>query len=253
LKVLISTIWQGLKIGTIDKTPALDDLFHKLEILPQMPQLKDANYINTVRQAIIPTWAIAQVRNAYETFKVEADNNTLGDDGDWGGHFLGIADQILSADYVIKDSDMIRLRRQTFMPQEVEFNFNSNLPVKIVDLGGQLDQRATWEVQYLSSSAIIYMCSLSDFDQMMDETGRPVNKLQYAFQTFIKTVVENPKFAGKPCVVLLNKSDVLAEKLKTTSFKKYFPDCDENEIHSYEYAISTIAIEYESIDRVPRK
>ena len=50
-----------------------------------MPQLKDSKYIATVRQAIIPTWAIVQVRNAYETFKVEADNNTLGDDGDWGG------------------------------------------------------------------------------------------------------------------------------------------------------------------------
>lgn len=249
IRTLTNVLWNGSKVNFLNLDDDLKSYMHQLEIIPATTNTKDESFMKLCRSCIIPAWDRPDVKAANTKLRDRKESTLLDHDEDWGNFFLDRAREILETSFSPSSEDMLKLRRETFSPQEVTFKFG-DYNIKIVDVGGQQKHRDQWISEMEGVSAVIYMSSLADFDQNvpMDEAGVSQNKnaLQHSFEIFEKAILKEPKFEGVPIVVLLNKSDILKEKIKKSSFKCYYPECDEDEQHSYEFATTCIKLDYEN-------
>ena len=109
-----------------------------------------------------------QMKNALQKTKekIAAGSSDAGSafyttDLDWAEYFLVKVDKILSGSYMPDNDDMLRLRRETSGSTKMEFPFNTETFL-MVDVGGQLHERITWEAEMTSDLiGVIYMASLA--------------------------------------------------------------------------------------------
>ena len=93
-------------------------------------------------------------------------------------------DDILSEDYVPRDEDIIRARNITrgmdkisfkqgvslkFRNKKVLFKYLlkfQSLSINLIDVGGQRPERKKWFLLFKNIEALIFVASMSDFDQV---------------------------------------------------------------------------------------
>lgn len=92
----------------------------------------------------------------------------------------------------------------------------------MVDVGGQRSQRQKWFQCFDGITSILFMVSSSEYDQVLMEDRR-TNRLVESMNIF-ETIVNNKLFFNVSIILFLNKMDLLIEKVKTVSIKKYFSD-----------------------------
>lgn len=92
----------------------------------------------------------------------------------------------------------------------------------MVDVGGQRSQRQKWFQCFDGITSILFMVSSSEYDQVLMEDRR-TNRLVESMNIF-ETIVNNKLFFNVSIILFLNKMDLLVEKVKTVSIKKYFSD-----------------------------
>jgi hypothetical protein len=106
---------------------------------------------------------------------------------------------------------------------------------KVVDVGGQRNERKKWIAQFDNVDAVVYVCSLSEFDQLMwedDKTQRLEDSIRL-FKNFYGQLSEIDIY------LVMNKEDILLEKIENgRSMKAFFPDflgndSDPNSIKEY--------------------
>jgi len=100
---------------------------------------------------------------------------------------------------------------------EKQFNFN------IVDVGGQRSERRKWPSFYEGVTALMFVCSLNEFDQKCyedDTTNRMIESMDLFDQE------TNGSFKDRPVILLLNKVDLFREKIKKSELKGTFSDFD---------------------------
>lgn len=98
------------------------------------------------------------------------------------------------------------------------------VPFKFVDVGGQRTQRTKWFQCFDSVTAILFIVSSSEFDQVLLE-DRKTNRLVESLQIF-DVIVKNRSFVSVAIILFLNKTDLLKEKITKVSIKDYFPQFD---------------------------
>uniref|UniRef100_A0A8C8Z568 Uncharacterized protein n=1 Tax=Prolemur simus TaxID=1328070 RepID=A0A8C8Z568_PROSS len=91
----------------------------------------------------------------------------------------------------------------------------------IVDVGGQKSERKKWIHCFENVIALIYLASLSEYDQCLEENNQE-NRMQESLALF-GTILELPWFKSTSVILFLNKTDILEEKIPTSHLATYFP------------------------------
>uniref|UniRef100_A0A1I7T656 G-protein alpha subunit n=1 Tax=Caenorhabditis tropicalis TaxID=1561998 RepID=A0A1I7T656_9PELO len=107
---------------------------------------------------------------------------------------------------------------------EVKFQMKGKV-FRVFDVGGQRSQRKKWIHCFDDAKALIYVASLSEFDQVLLEDNT-TNRMHESLQLF-KQVVNNKYFVNTSVILFLNKIDLFEEKIMvkkrslTIAFESY--------------------------------
>ena len=98
-----------------------------------------------------------------------------------------------------------------------------------VDTGGQRTERKKWIHFFEDVNVIIFVASLSEYDQVLAEDGR-TNRMKESINLF-HTVLNYQWFRTTPVIILLNKKDILEEKINSgrNPVQNFFPECPSND------------------------
>ncbi|XP_049321749.1 guanine nucleotide-binding protein subunit alpha-11-like [Astyanax mexicanus] len=134
-------------------------------------------------------------------------------------YFLTNLDRIAASDYIPTAQDVLRVRFPTTGINDHSFVVE-NITLRIVDVGGQKSERRKWIHCFENVTSLIYLASLSEYDQVLEENNRD-NRMQESLTLFYTTIHSN-WFANASIILFLNKMDILAEKIKKSDLNLYF-------------------------------
>lgn len=195
-----------------------DDLEASVENINDM-QLNEEELTPEVAEEITNVWHDPAIRTAYQ------QNNSIGL-GDNASFFLDNSKRIASNGYLPTDEDLLKSRIRTSGISSLQFKINNQIKTELVDVGGQKCERSKWQKCFQGVDYLIFVVSLSDFDQFMFEDDT-MKRTQDSITLFQNTA-NSPVFAQKPIFLVLNKTDVFEKKLKEfpDQFKETYPDFD---------------------------
>ena len=84
------------------------------------------------------------------------------------------------------DQDILRSRVRTTGITETAFKVGE-LTYKLIDVGVQRSERRKWIHCFENVTALVYVVSLSEYDQMLDEDESVVSSLAHFLQSYILT------------------------------------------------------------------
>lgn len=116
--------------------------------------------------------------------------------------------------YVPTTRDILHARKATKGIIEHEYVMRS-IPFHFVDVGGQRSQRQRWYLCFESVTSILFLTSSSEFDQVLYEDRR-TNRLVESCDVF-EAIVNNTVFGSVSIILFLNKTDLLADKIRQTA------------------------------------
>jgi guanine nucleotide-binding protein subunit alpha len=138
-------------------------------------------------------------------------------------YFFNDLDRLFAPNYLPTEEDIVRARARTVGLTETSFKLG-NRTLLVVDVGGQRSERRKWIHCFQDVTAIIFLVSLSGYDQCLAE-DKDANQMQDAM-TIWDTVTGNPFFKHTAFMLFLNKMDLFEEKVQTVSIRGTFPDYD---------------------------
>lgn len=135
--------------------------------------------------------------------------------------YLNDIDRIAAPDFVPTIPDILRVRSKTTGIVETEFKIKDSI-FKMVDVGGQRNERAKWIHCFEDVTAIIFFVSLNGYNQVLEEDDS-VNRMHEALTLFRDTI--NHKFFRRTNIILfLNKLDLFEVKITKVDLKVCFED-----------------------------
>ncbi|KAK4022490.1 guanine nucleotide-binding protein subunit alpha homolog [Daphnia magna] len=138
-------------------------------------------------------------------------------------YFFENLERIAVKDYLPNNQDILHARKATKGVTEFVMNINS-IPFRFVDVGGQRSQRQKWLQCFDSITAILFLVSSSEYDQVLMEDRR-TKRLEESINIF-DTIVNIRYLLSVAFILFLNKTDLLTAKLSTraSNIAHYFPD-----------------------------
>jgi guanine nucleotide-binding protein subunit alpha len=135
-------------------------------------------------------------------------------------YFFERLDEIASPKYVPSQEDILRCRVPTTGIVETSFSIDGNM-YKMLDVGGQRSERKKWIHCFEDVTAVLFVANIAAFDQKLyEDEAQPA--LEEAVSLF-DFVANHKAFLKTSIVLFLNKRDLLAAKLATSSLAKYYP------------------------------
>ncbi|CAH2293202.1 guanine nucleotide-binding subunit alpha-15 [Pelobates cultripes] len=168
--------------------------------------------------AIMKLWCDSGVRKCYERRR---EYQLL----DSAKYYLSNLERIVYDGFHPTDEDILRIRMPTTGINEYCFTVD-NVNLRMVDVGGQKSERRKWIHSFENVSALIYLASLSEYDQQLEENNnvpRLKNRMRESMALFC-SILELPWFEDTPIILFLNKTDLLAEKICISDLATYFPN-----------------------------
>jgi GTPase SAR1 family protein len=140
---------------------------------------------------------------------------------DSAAYFLDKIREVGADTYLPSEQDVLRSRVRTTGIVENEFTIDGN-KFKMFDVGGQRNERKKWIHCFSDVTALLFVAALSEYDQVLYEDD-DTNRMEEALNLFDE--ICNSRWFKKTSVILmLNKRDLFAEKIKKVSLKTAFPD-----------------------------
>jgi len=136
-------------------------------------------------------------------------------------YYFNAIDRMASPSYLPTDQDILRSRVKTTGITETTFKVGE-LTYKLFDVGGQRSERKKWIHCFENVTALVFLVSLSEYDQMLYE-DESVNRMQEAL-TLFDSICNSRWFVKTSIILFLNKIDLFAEKLPRSPLEDYFPD-----------------------------
>lgn len=140
---------------------------------------------------------------------------------DSGQYFLDDISRTFAPEYVPNEQDMLRSRKATKCIVETEF-WIKNFKFRMFDVGGQRGQRKKWIHLFDQASAIMFITSLSEYDQMLEEDCTR-NRMRESLKLF-HGIVNLPWFNDTALILFLNKDDIFQLKVTRTDIGNFFPE-----------------------------
>jgi GTPase SAR1 family protein len=164
-------------------------------------------------------WAKDCVRKAFE----KRDNLGIVDSTP---HFLDRIGDIADPAFKPDEHDMLLVRTKTTGITKKEFavqdDHGREHEFVIYDCGGQRSERKKWFKVFSDTTAILYVASLSCYDQLLYEE-LSVNGMKEALDLFTE-ILESSWFKDTAVILFLNKLDLFEEKIKRVPLTVCFPE-----------------------------
>jgi len=200
----------------MDLPAELQDAAHNVDKLnPEQPLSEVADDIKLL-------WEHDVIKEAY----VNRTNLGIADSAP---HFLDDLNRINSEGYKPTAEDILLARIPTTGMRDRRFNIKDTI-FNIYDVGGQRSERNKWIHCFDSVHGILFVASLSCYDQNLYEEN-DLNAMFEALQLF--NIVANSRYFFHASLILfLNKSDLFAQKVKYKPLTVCFPEYDgDNSFH----------------------
>jgi guanine nucleotide-binding protein subunit alpha len=136
-------------------------------------------------------------------------------------YFVDALDRIGRENYCPTKEDVLRCRVKTTGITEFKFSID-DYQFKVIDVGGQRNERRRWIHCFEDVTAVIFVASLAEYDQQLVEQ-EGVNRMEESLRLFDE-VCNSPWFAKTSLILFLNKSDLFREKIKHVDLSVVFPD-----------------------------
>lgn len=168
-------------------------------------------------------------------------------------HFWDKLDAIYDSNYLPSNDDIMLCRIITTSLHEQQFEMKGDI-IHLIDVGGQRSQRRKWMHCFEYVVAVIFIASLSCYDEILDEE-KCVNSMEDQLDLF-GTICNNLILRDSAMILFLNKTDLFHEKycVKRIPLSK----CDRFEDYvdstfKYEPATKYIIDEFEKLDKTQYK
>jgi len=188
--------------------------------------LESFHQIETKRQVLTPEIAAA-VKELLKDGGVQEGlaNSNKFQLNDSARYYFGRVDEIAKPDYIPSQDDVLRSRVQTTGIIETQFQVKGMI-FNLIDVGGQRSERKKWINCFDNVTAVLYCASLSGYDTVIRETAdheEQVNRVHESLELF-QGICNNKFFTNTAIILFLNKTDLFAEKIKTSNLADYFPE-----------------------------
>ena len=183
-------------------------------ILALPPQIEAESLPRDVADAIRTLWRDPGVQEAVRRAREFQLNDSA-------VYYFNAIDRMSSPNYLPTDQDILRSRVKTTGITETTFKVGE-LTYKLFDVGGQRSERKKWIHCFENVTALVFLVSLSEYDQMLYE-DESVNRMQEAL-TLFDSICNSRWFVKTSIILFLNKIDLFAEKLPRSPLEDYFPD-----------------------------
>jgi len=183
-------------------------------------------YDKKVHQMVETLWEDPSIQ---EAFKSRYEYHVF----DGAEYFLANLKKLAPPNYKPDSEDILRCRRKTIGIVEIQYVVKDTL-FKFVDVGGQRNERKKWVNCFEGVTAVLFVTALSDYDQKCYEDDE-TNRLQESFALF-KDISNGEWFSKTVIMLILNKTDVFKNKLKTSPMNKFFEDYDGGDDFDRAYA-----------------
>lgn len=117
----------------------------------------------------------------------------------------------------------------------------------IVDVGGQRSERRKWAHCFENVDAIIYLVSLSEYDQTLFEDG-VTNRMVESMNLFDQ-ICNMKWFMNVTLILFLNKKDLFEQKIKESNITPAFPAYTGPQ--EYQPAVDFITAKFLEINKNP--
>eukprot|EP01027_Heterolobosea_sp_BB2_P022041 GEZU01032422.1.p1 GENE.GEZU01032422.1~~GEZU01032422.1.p1 ORF type:complete len:362 (+),score=94.00 GEZU01032422.1:268-1353(+) len=140
---------------------------------------------------------------------------------DSAGYYLNAIERLCDPGYAPSQQDVLRSRVKTVGIVEAEFMIDG-YKFRMVDVGGQRNERRKWIHVFDDVTAIIFVTSLSEFDQKLFEDDN-MNRMRESLLLFDE-ICNCRYFRSTSIIIFFNKKDLFEEKIKRVDLKCCFPD-----------------------------
>jgi len=211
-------IFRNLMASAVNVVTVLQQLLVPLS--PEIEQcakkildMKDTKKVLEVNSSIEKLWSDSLVKQTYITYRFKFL--------DQAEYFMNNCSRICSNNAII-ENDILHARAKTNSVVEFEFK-DQDKAFRLVDVGGQRNERKKWIHCFEKVTAVIFVASLADYDQTLIENSE-VNCMSESVRIFGETI-NSRWFANTHIMLILNKLDLFEEKIKTVDPKDFcFPN-----------------------------
>lgn len=137
------------------------------------------------------------------------------------GYYCKRANELAKENYIPTVQDVLNARARTIGIKEISFT-SKDYQWKIVDVGGQRNERKKWIHCFEDVTAIIFFADSSGYNMTLFEDER-VNRLLESL-TLFEEICNCKYFDNTPLIVFLNKADLLVKKIQKFDIADYFDD-----------------------------
>jgi len=183
-------------------------------ILSLPNQIDDRTMPSDVADSIRGLWLDAGVKEAVRRAREFQLNDSA-------VYYFTAIDRMAQRNYMPSDQDILRSRVKTTGITETTFEVGE-LTYRLFDVGGQRSERKKWIHCFENVTALVFLVSLSEYDQMLYE-DESVNRMQEAL-TLFDSICNSRWFVKTSIILFLNKIDLFAEKLPYSPLGDYFTD-----------------------------
>jgi len=163
-------------------------------------------------------------------------------------YFITSIDRIVKEDYCPSTQDLLRARARTTGITEICFDL-SGVHWRMVDVGGQRNERKKWIHCFQDVTALIFCVAMSEYDLKLYEDER-VNRMHESV-TLFEEICNCQWFNDTSVIMFLNKSDLFQEKIKEVDLAVCFDDYDGG--CNYDKAVEYLKQKFVSLNRNKQK
>jgi len=137
-------------------------------------------------------------------------------------YFLGSIDRLLEKEYVPINEDVFRLCSKTAYSYGHTV-YIDGFKFRLLDTASKRDDRKKlWPKLMSEAEVILFIASVADYDVNLLEDAN-TNRMQESLQVW-KEVVNDPILAETDVILLLNKVDLMREKIQFIGLNNFFPE-----------------------------
>jgi GTPase SAR1 family protein len=131
-------------------------------------------------------------------------------------YYMDSLDRIAAPGYTPSVTDVLRSRVRTSGIVEEEYVIDK-VDYIMYDVGGQRNERKKWIHCFDGVTAVIFVASLSEYDQVLYEDAS-VNRMEEAIALFDE-ICNSRWFANTSMILFLNKRDLFESKMKSVDLR----------------------------------
>uniref|UniRef100_A0A6A7FZ96 Guanine nucleotide binding protein, alpha subunit n=1 Tax=Hirondellea gigas TaxID=1518452 RepID=A0A6A7FZ96_9CRUS len=191
-----------------------DELAKSVQFFTDIDTQSDLIMTREVADHIKKLWASPGIQNVFQL-------SSLYQLPDAVEYLFSRLDAFLEPDYCPSYADILRSRVRSTGIVETTFSIKNHL-FRVLDVGGQRNERTSWKQCFECVTAVIFVVALSEYDQCLFE-DESKNRMAEAM-TLFSEICNSRWFFETSMILFLNKSDLFRDKLERIPINVLFEE-----------------------------